>query len=54
MDKGINVHLKIKKITKVNEAYKYYTDSAHLSYAGSINFLSRVGINNSDDLLKIK
>ena len=54
MDRGINVHLKIKKITEVNEAYKYYTDSAHLSYAGSINFLSLVGINNSEDLLKIK
>ena len=54
MNKGINVHQKIIKITEADEAYKYYVDSAHLSYAGSINFLSRVGINNSDDLLKIK
>ncbi|MDB4154466.1 acyltransferase [Candidatus Pelagibacter sp.] len=53
MNRGINVHKK-NKIIKISEAYNYYTDSSHLSYAGSIDFLSRVGIYSSEDLLKIK
>lgn len=53
-NKGINVYKKKTKSTNLNEAYKFYSDSAHLSYSGSIDFLSKVGIISSKDLLKIR
>ena len=52
--KGINIYKKKTKITKLDEAYKLYSDQAHLSYSGSIDFLNKVGIDSSEDLLKIK
>ena len=47
---GISVYKK-KRDLDIAEAYKFYLDKGHLSKAGSVNFMSRVGINSSSDFL---
>ena len=49
-DLGISVHERLIDLAD-KDAYKFYTDSGHVSYAGSLNLMSRLGIHDSSAFL---